>query len=127
MKMLKKYELTEKNEEGLYRIRALRDFSDIKKGDLGGFIASEDNLSSYGDCWIYGNAQVFGNARVAGNAWVAGNARVYEGALVYGNAQVFGNAKIEGNFEGICIAQNYSVNPTLKDIDWMDLWQPEFY
>ena len=34
----------------LYRIEALNDFSNVKKGDLGGFIESEDNLSQEGDC-----------------------------------------------------------------------------
>ena len=31
----------------LYRIEALRDFADVKKGDKGGYIESEDNLSTY--------------------------------------------------------------------------------
>lgn len=44
-----KYKLTEEtiNVNGitLYRIEALKDFSDVKKGDKGGFLEKEDNLS----------------------------------------------------------------------------------
>jgi hypothetical protein len=41
----KKYELTTEKKNGLYRIRALKSFGDVKEGDLGGFIESEKNLS----------------------------------------------------------------------------------
>ena len=47
--MEKKYKLTEEttNMGGrtLYRIEALKDFGNVKKGDKGGFIENEDNLS----------------------------------------------------------------------------------
>ena len=94
------------------RIRALIDFGNVKKGELGGFIEKEENLSHennawvYGNAWVYddarvygnarvsGNAEVYGNARVSGNAWVYGDARVYDDARVYGNARVSGNAKV---------------------------------
>ena len=38
----------------LHRIRALKDFSDVKKGDLGGYVSSERNLSHYDNCWVCG-------------------------------------------------------------------------
>ena len=93
----------------LYRIKAIRDFEDVKAGDLGGFIEKEDNLSHDGDAWVcgdalvydnaqvYGNAQVCGNARVCGSAWVYGNARVCGDARVYGYARVCGDALVYGN------------------------------
>lgn len=61
--MEKKFELTEKfiiNNSGikLYRIKALKDFSDVKKGDFGGYVQQESNLSQFGDAWGYGYAQV---------------------------------------------------------------------
>ena len=41
----------------LHRIRALRDVrEDVRAGDLGGFVQSEENLSQEGSCWIYDNA-----------------------------------------------------------------------
>ncbi len=99
---MKKFELTAEfvtNVFGkkLFRIKALVAFGNVEKGELGGFIEKEDNLSHDGDAWVYGNAQVFGNAQVSGNARVYGNAQVSGDARVYGNAQVFGNALVSGN------------------------------
>lgn len=67
--MEKKYELTEESIQvfgkTLYRIRALRDFGDVKAGNIGGYIEKEDNLSQLGNAWVYGNARVYGDARVS--------------------------------------------------------------
>ena len=83
MVMLKKYELTEQHPDtGLYCIKALRDFGNVAKGDIGGWIEGEKNLSHEGDAWVYGNAEVSGNARVYGDAEVSGNARVSGDAWV---------------------------------------------
>ena len=93
--MERKYEFTgEKKkycETTLHRIRAVRDFGNVKKGDLGGFIESEDNLSHDGTAWVYGWARVYGDA------WVYGNARIYGNAQIYGNARICGNAQIYGD------------------------------
>ena len=51
--MDKKYELTESDIKGFYRVKALRSFCDIKKGDIGGFVKNEHNLSHTGACWIF--------------------------------------------------------------------------
>ena len=76
---------TEKEGEHL-RIYALKDIDrfGVKKGDKGGLIEKESNLSQDGDCWV------FENARVYGDAWVYGGARVYGNARVSGDACVFG-------------------------------------
>ena len=99
--MEKKYELTDETikwyGKTLHRIKALKDFGDIKEGDLGGYIEKEDNLSHNNDCWICGNAQVFGNAEVYGNAQVFGNAEVYGNTQVFGDAEVYGNAQVFGS------------------------------
>ena len=88
-----KYKLTEKCKyvQGvkLYRIEALKDFGDVKKGDLGGWAESEKNLSQHGNAWVSDNALVFDNALVSGDARVSGNARVYGNAWVSDNALVF--------------------------------------
>ena len=119
--MEKKYKLTDEtinvNGKTLYRIKSLKDFGNVKKGDKGGFVEKEENLSQSGDCWvydnakvynnakvfdyadIYGNAEIFGNAIVSGNARVYGNAKVYHYAMVYDNAEVCDNAIISGNAE----------------------------
>ena len=84
--MDKKYKLTEEtiNVNGitLYRIEALRNFANVKKGDKGGFVEKENNLSQSGDCWVYGNVKVYDNATISGNA------------KVYGNAVICGNTKV---------------------------------
>lgn len=108
--MDKKYELTDETIEilghVLHRIKALTKFGWVNKGELGGYIEKEENLSQYCKCWIsdkamvYGDARVYGNATVRDNAIVCGhaeisdNARVCDDAIVCSNAQVFGNALI---------------------------------
>ena len=78
--MGKKYELTTETivDRGhiLYRIKSLRYFRDIKYGDLGGFIESEDNLSHGSDCWVAENARVCRNAKIYDKAHISGNATI---------------------------------------------------
>ena len=101
--MERKYKLTDEcmQYEGhkLYRIQSLRSFSNVKEGELGGYIESEDNLSHDGMCWVYEEAKVFGNAEVRGNAEVSGDAKVFDHAYVLGNAEVRGEAKVYGKAE----------------------------
>ena len=104
--MGKKYKLTDEtinlNGVTLYRIEALKYFGEIKKGDKGGFIESENNLAHEGDAWVsdnahvYGDACVFNNAHVYGNAFVSGYAQVYGDAFVYGNAWLYDNTRVCG-------------------------------
>lgn len=99
--MKRKYELTKTTvkvgDRVLHRIRALKTFGDVKKGDLGGWVEKENNLSQEGDCWIYDEARVYGDARVFGNANVSMYASVFDNAEVYEHAEVFGNAEVSGN------------------------------
>ena len=110
-----KFELTEEtiqcNGHTLHRIKALKDFGSVHKGDIGGFVEKKTNLSQKGNCWIFNDAKVFDNAivyddaKVSDDAEVYGNAKVYDKANVYndawafGNAEVCGHAKIYGNAE----------------------------
>lgn len=87
----------------VYRIKALRDFGNVKKGDLGGYIESEDNLSHEGTSWVYedaivyGNARVYEDAKVLGNAEIDGNAKIFGSATIAGNSVIGGKANIFGN------------------------------
>ena len=56
-----KFKLGKEEVNGLHRVIALRDFSDVKKGEQGGFIEKEANLSHEGNAWVYGDALVYGN------------------------------------------------------------------
>lgn len=122
-----KFELVKKNtkiaynsdgeEITLYQIRALRDFTCpfklnpdgeildqtlVKKGDLGGYVEKEENLSHEGGCWIFEEAEVRDNGRVEGNARLVGRSLVRDNAVVKGysclaaNAYVWGNAVLDG-------------------------------
>ena len=71
----------------LWRIKALKDFSNVSKGELGGFVEKEENLSEENDAWV------------SGDAWVYGYAQVYGDAQVYGYAQVFGDAWVYGELK----------------------------
>lgn len=81
----------------LYQIKALRDFAEIKKGELGGWIESTNNLSQEEDCWVGGNAYVMNNAFVCGKARVYDNALVVDSSWVDDNARVYGFAQISGS------------------------------
>ncbi len=64
-----KYELVQDDTinlggQTLYRIKSLKDFNDVKNGELGGYIESYSNLSQEGNSWVYGNAWVSGGAQV---------------------------------------------------------------
>lgn len=115
-----KYELTQETKtiyvtKQYHRIRARKDFLDIKAGDSGGWIEREENLSQEGNAWICddakaganaqvkgnamidGFAHVDGNARVDGNAWVSDDAHVGGNAMIDGHAYVGGDAHVDGN------------------------------
>lgn len=87
----------------LYRIMAVKDFSNVTAGDYGGYVAGGYNLSQFGDCWVYDDAKVYdsahvsGNARISGKAQIFGNSRVTDFAIVTGLALVYGSAIIAGN------------------------------
>lgn len=78
----------------LRQIEAIENFGDVKKGDIGGWIETEKNLSMYGNAWVSDDARVFGNARVSGDARVSDDARVSGDAWVSGDARVFGDALV---------------------------------
>ncbi|MGL4523756.1 MAG: hypothetical protein ACRCWQ_14510, partial [Bacilli bacterium] len=88
--MLQKYKLLHRDESGLCRIQALRDFGDVKAGDVGGYVETDYNLSHRGSCWIHDNA------RVVGDSYVYDSAQVYDNVRVSGNSRVYGSARVSG-------------------------------
>lgn len=92
--MEKKYELIESDIRGLHRIKALRDFGDVKKGDVGGYVENEYNLSHDGECWIYYDAAVFDNATVWNDVRIRDEARIYGNASINDNVVVCNNARV---------------------------------
>jgi len=104
--MPKKYELTGewKMVKGVqvYRIKALRDIGNVKTGEEGGFIESEDNLSQFGHAWVGRTAIVMDCAYIRGNAIVE-RTIIKDSVLVQGNTvligpKILGGNKIYGDF-----------------------------
>lgn len=134
--MDKKFKLSEISFEieggrKLFRIQALKDFSNVKAGEYGGFVECEENLAQEGDCWLYNNATAYGGAHVCedaklydrcivsdeaiirgaaivkGECHVFGKSEVYENASLNGTINVYGEAKIHG---GVAIVGSFVFN-----------------
>lgn len=105
---MEKYELTNETKQvygkTVYRIRALKDFntvwSNVNKGDLGGFVESTENLDQSGYCWIHDNAVVLDNAKVISNATLRDNSSACGDSLISGHAEISGYAHIR-NLAGV--------------------------
>ena len=95
--MDKKYELIESDIKGLYRVKALKDFGYVKKGDIGGYVENPNNLSHEGYCWVYDNAKIYDEARIYGNSEISGCAVIQGNARIYGNSEISDCAVIDGN------------------------------
>lgn len=100
---MKKYEFTGKTSEELKQIRALIDIPkhNVKKGDIGGWIESEYNLSHKGDCWIesgevYGTSVVSEDAHIVNsnikNSMIAGSVEMdcgtIEDSIIWGKGSI---------------------------------------
>lgn len=117
----KKFELTDETfydyhvDARVYRIKALRDFGDVKAGDLGGFVEEESNLSHESTCWIYDNAvvckgsEVSDEAEVRGSAVVSDKSYVWEDARIYENARVYNSLIKGGVVHGNAVVNNAEV------------------
>lgn len=104
---MKKYRLSQEtvnvDDIKLYRIIALRDFGDVKAGDLGGFIQDEYCLSHEGDCWIYRdvtsevlNGRLRGSSVVMGFSSISGNSIVKPVSFIK-NCKLSGKVTVKGS------------------------------
>lgn len=97
----KKYVFTEKTTSYLghilHQIKAVKNFGSVHKGELGGWIESEKNLSHKGDCWVTSEAIVLGEALVYEDALIWDKAEVFSYARVYGKAIVQDSARVYGD------------------------------
>lgn len=83
----------------LHRIKALRDFNDVRKGDIGGYVEKEKNLSHYGDCWIYDDAKAMDNSRVYDNSAMYDDSEMYDNSIMCNNSKMYDNSEMHGNTE----------------------------
>ena len=77
----------------LYRIQALKDFGDVKAGDLGGYIADSSQLSQNGNCWIYSKSNKLVSGRVIENA-IINSLGSNRDSIINGDVFICGNSKI---------------------------------
>lgn len=112
-----KYQLLKNNNENvknpktglpvkLYRIIALKDFESreglIRKGEIGGFIQSEKNLSQTDSSWVCQMAKVFDNVQLV-DSYVTGDARLFQNAKIErssisGKVRIYENAQVSDSF-----------------------------
>ncbi len=121
-----KYELTDETREvnghTVHRIRALKDFGDVKAGELGGFVESENNLSQEGTAWIKDDAVVMErsgvvkNSLVFGDSVIAGETRILKDVAL-------GSVTTEGRNT---LVQFTSQNSYLKNVAVSSYLESEF-
>ena len=84
----------------LYRIKAKKDFGNVIKGELGGWVEKEENIAVSGDAWVSDNA------RVSDNAWVSGKFRLKVG-WCFGRKQKDWDVSEVENGDGILLIKDY--------------------
>lgn len=116
---MRKYTLTDETMEfhgrTLHRIKALKDLKGVddiifvNKGDLGGWLESEDNLSQSNNAWVYGeaivydkafvcdDARVYGCAEMKDEAYACGQTNIFNSAVVKDHAEIMNSAQVSGN------------------------------
>ena len=73
------------------QVLALKDFGDIRAGELGGWVEQGSNLSQEGNCWIGPSVVLTGDTRVTGNAALTGHVLATDSELS-GDVSVHGDA-----------------------------------
>lgn len=115
-----KYEITDIAHEKypfLHRIRALRDIgSEVKAGDLGGFVESERNLSYKpgDDAWIFNDAISAGTACVDRGSSLRDRAVACDSAYISHESVMLGDTRAEDDayVRGATLMKNARVSGT---------------
>ena len=81
----------------LHRIRALRDFGDIKKGDIGGFVENENNLSHKGNCWIYDDAKAMDDSIMYDNSRIYDKSELHDDSVMYNYTRMYDYSELHNN------------------------------
>lgn len=106
--------------EFVYRIRAVKNFGNVTAGELGGYVASYENLTQFDMAWVADNAQCYGNAKILDNALLYGKAKANENAMIFDEARVGENAIASGNAkinEQASVFGNARVNGDARVLD----------
>ena len=96
--MNKKFELSnitmEYKGRTLYRIKATKDFSDVNKGDLGGWVQYEENLSQQGNCWLYDDSKCMDESRVTDNSIMRDFTEMYNCSKMHDYSKMYDYSKM---------------------------------
>lgn len=114
----KKFQLTNnwkvsKNGRKVYQIEAIKDFGDVKAGELGGWVEHEFNLSHFGSCWINTETVIEDHSHVCGKGQVC-NTTVSHGSVVK-NDDTIENTIIENSILEIGELKTYFTNNKIKN------------
>ena len=98
-----KYGLTEETKmvdgEEVCRIVCTEAFSDVQKGDKGGWVKNVRNISHLGECWAYDECVVMNEAELSGDATLRGNIHLRDDVVIYDNVNLQGTIVIDGVVE----------------------------
>lgn len=99
----------------LFQIRALKSFTNrnpatgeefiVKKGDHGGYIAGEHNLSQEGTCWVTGKSKMFDNAHRKDDSLGLGKSQQCENSVQSGYSRQLGSSLQSGNSQQMEFSQ----------------------
>lgn len=82
---------------GQYRIKALKKITNgVNKGDIGGYVDSENVLSAEGECWVYDDSFAVEGSTITGNASVSGKSCV-RGSTIQDDAFVVQSSIVRNN------------------------------
>ena len=106
----------------VYQIRALVDIPahNVKKGDLGGWIEKEENLSHEGNCWL-GNGVISGSSTVKGDILVGNHEEEARSCHIRGNSHINGSGLLSGVFVDNSIINGHIVSyDTCFDFSYLE-------
>lgn len=119
----KKYELwgdaVAHGDEEVFRIKALRDFNDVKKGDLGGYVASEANLVNDPEdrSWVYDDSVVKGEGRVEKDSFIDGQSVVKDSRITNGSSISHASKVEHSRIDGSNVQNSRSFYANVVDSD----------
>ena len=97
-----KYELieAEENPSGLkYRVKALRNFKDVREGDVGGLVSNEKSVSQEGNCWVFPDAKMLDDSKIFNNATLRHRSMMYGKTEMHDDSTMRGDAEMRGTSE----------------------------
>lgn len=110
----------------LYRIRAARDFGEVKKGDIGGLVEDDNNLSQIGDCWLFDDAKAFNGAYIGGGLKMRGSSEI-NGAILYTDGDIKDTVRIRLQHSFFAVFLNGGAVGVPLCEQWRWYHAPEYY